>query len=112
VATVERIRKIGGDRVSVIVFGYWNVMEDGARGRADYGDNGLALAVTATQYANQALREAAAAAAAAFVPTDVTFKGADGDRDPTDLLAEDGDHPNARGHQLIAEAAYEALPSG
>jgi acyl-CoA thioesterase-1 len=111
-ATVDEIRKVGRDDVSVIVFGYWNVMEDGAVGRADYGDDGLAEAVTATEYANRALRRAATEVSALYVPTDVAFKGVDGDQDPTGLLADDGDHPNAQGHELIAEAAYAALPNG
>ena len=40
------------------------------------------------------------------------FKGDDRDQDPTALLAPDGDHPNAAGHQAIADALYAALPSG
>ena len=36
--------------------------------------------------------------------TYVMFKGTDGKTDPTPLLAADGDHPSARGHQRIAQA--------
>jgi lysophospholipase L1-like esterase len=35
------------------------------------------------------------------------FEGA-GDRNPTALLADDGDHPNAAGHRLIAKALLDA----
>ena len=44
--------------------------------------------------------------------TYVVFKGADGKTDPTSLLAADGDHPNARGHQRIAQALARVLPNG
>ena len=42
------------------------------------------------------------------------IKGPDGHRDPTGLLADDGDHPNAAGHALIARLVLAQLttPSG
>jgi lysophospholipase L1-like esterase len=46
------------------------------------------------------------------VPTYTVFKGANGRTDPTSLLAPDGDHPNALGHRLIAQALLGALPKG
>jgi lysophospholipase L1-like esterase len=94
---------------SVLVLGYWNVVEDGAVGQADYGDTGVAESVTATRYCNDALRRSATATGADFLDTTTAFKGADGDGDPTDLLAADGDHPNAAGHEAIATAVREAL---
>lgn len=113
-ATVRRLRAIhsGPAPARVLVFGYWNVVEDGAVGRSDYDQDGLAAAATATRYANDALRAAARRTTAGYVPTYPVFKGADGAVDPTDLLAGDGDHPSARGHQLIARAAYAVLPNG
>ena len=36
------------------------------------------------------------------------FKGEHAERDPTNLLAADGDHPNAAGHRLIAQALLSA----
>jgi lysophospholipase L1-like esterase len=113
-ATVRRIRAIhsGPQPAHVLVFGYWNVVEDGAVGRSDYDRDGLAAAETATRYANGALQAAARRVTAVYVPTYPAFKGADGSIDPTDLLAGDGDHPSARGHELIAQAAYAILPNG
>ena len=35
--------------------------------------------------------------------------GEDGTVDPTQLLAADGDHPNAAGHRLIADEVMEVL---
>jgi lysophospholipase L1-like esterase len=97
-------------RASVLVLGYWNVVEDGDVGRKDYGDDGVAEALTATTACNDALRRAAAATGATYVDTTGAFKGDSGDEDPTGLLAADGDHPDAAGHAAIAEAAYAALP--
>jgi acyl-CoA thioesterase-1 len=101
VAAVHTLRPAA----AVLVFGYWNVVEDGDVGRADYGDDGVAEAATATRYCNDALR--AAAAGARYVDTTAAFKG-----DPTGLLAADGDHPNAAGHRAIASVAYAVLPKG
>jgi acyl-CoA thioesterase-1 len=66
----------------------------------------------ATAYANNAVLGAARATGATYVSTSSVFKGANGRTDPTSLLAADGDHPNARGHQLIAQAPLGALPKG
>jgi acyl-CoA thioesterase-1 len=66
----------------------------------------------ATTYANNAILGAARATGATYVPTYPVFKGANGRTDPTSLLAPDGDHPNALGHRLIAQALLGALPRG
>ena len=66
----------------------------------------------ATAYANKAILRAARAKGATYVSTYVVFRGADGKADPTSLLAADGDHPNARGDQRIAQALARALPNG
>jgi acyl-CoA thioesterase-1 len=92
------------------VLGYWNVVEDGDVGRSDYGADGAAEAAIATDQANTALRQAAQAAVAVFLDTSDALNGDDGDGDPTDLLTSDGDHPNRRGHEAIAQAVYSALP--
>ncbi len=97
---------------SVLILGYWNVVEDGDVARQDYDTTGLAAATTATTYCDDALRQAATAAGAIYVDTTAAFKGASGADDATGLLAADGDHPNAAGHRAIAEAAYAALPGG
>jgi len=98
--------------VTILVLGYWNVVKDGAVGLAEYGADGLASAETATRYCNKALRQAAASTGAQFVTTSAAFKGEHRDQDPTGLLASDGDHPNAQGHQAIADAIYAAVPTG
>ncbi|TDB74415.1 SGNH/GDSL hydrolase family protein [Micromonospora sp. KC723] len=110
-ASVDRIRELHDGPVTVVVLGYWNVVKDGSAGLAEYGEAGMAQAATATRYVNDALRQAAAKTAALYVPTYSVFKGAAGGLDPTALLAEDGDHPNALGHELIARAVAAAVAS-
>lgn len=111
-AVLARVRAVHPTPVTIVVLGYWNVVQDGRVGRAHYGPVGVAAARTATSYANAALRRVAAAASARYVSTYVPFKGRDGRRDPTPLLAADGDHPNARGHARIAKALLAAVPRG
>ncbi|WP_083972551.1 SGNH/GDSL hydrolase family protein [Actinoplanes awajinensis] len=107
-AALERIRAVRRPSVPVLVVGYWNVLEDGDAAQQDYSADDTARAAVITGYTNDALRAAAAAGAATFVPTLTAFKGADGTADPTRLLADDGDHPNAEGHATIAAALYAA----
>jgi len=87
-------------------------MKDGKVARAAYGPAGVKAANEATAYADNAILRAARAQGATYVSTYGVFKGADGRTDPTPLLAADGDHPNARGHQVIAQALARALPTG
>ncbi len=112
VETVQQIREIHPTPVSVIVVGYWNVAEDGSVGRAAYGVDGMARADRATAYANTALQQAAADTGAHYVATFEAFRGPDGGLDPTPLLAADGDHPNAAGHDRIAQALFDTVPDG
>jgi lysophospholipase L1-like esterase len=60
-----------------------------------------------TKAANRAICAAATAADDRCVDIYAPFEGA-GDRNPTTLLADDGDHPNAAGHRLIAQTLLAA----
>jgi len=93
----------------VVVLGYWNVVLDGRVGATEYGPDEARAAADATTRVNDALRDAAAATGATYVPTLAAFHGDDGTLDPTRLLAADGDHPNAAGHAAIA-ALIPPLP--
>jgi lysophospholipase L1-like esterase len=72
----------------------------------------MAAAIASTTYVNDALAVAAKTTGATYVSTYTAFKGPSGTDDPTTLLAPDGDHPDAAGHQLIAKTIYAVLPSG
>ncbi|BCJ47787.1 hypothetical protein GCM10010168_21460 [Actinoplanes ianthinogenes] len=102
---VNAVRADHGSPVKILVLGYWNVVKDGDVGLAEYGADGLKAAKQATSYDNDALRQAAGQSGATFLTTSALFTG-----DPTGLLAADGDHPNAAGHQAIAHMLYGADP--
>lgn len=104
---VKRIHALNG-RAHVVVLDYWAAMKDGAVAEVEYD----AAAAQSTTAVNDALTKAALATGATYVSTYLQFNGADGANDPTSLLADDGDHPNAAGHLLIAEAVLATLPTG
>jgi lysophospholipase L1-like esterase len=92
---------------SVLVTDYWNVFADGDVARRAAGPAYLAWSDAITRRANTAICGTARQAGARCVDLYRPFK-ADGTADPTDLLADDGDHPDARGHDLIARVLAEA----
>ena len=104
---VDRAKK---PDAAVLVTSYWNVFEDGDVGRDAHGTGFLAWSDEVTRSADLAICAAADRAAATCVDLYRPFKGG-GDRDPTGLLADDGDHPNARGTRLIAATVAGAAGS-
>ncbi len=98
-----------GRHTRVLVSGYWNVFEDGDVAAADRGSAYLRWSDGLTRCLNARIEAAARSHGA--VPVDLygPFKGA-GDVDPTPLLADDGDHPDAAGHAVIARVLLTALP--
>lgn len=96
-----------GPGTRIILTGYWDVFVDGSVGRAQgasfvRGSNALTLAD------NAVISSVGSAYGVTYVDLYALFKG-DGAEDDTDLLAADGDHPNAAGHRLIARALVNAL---
>jgi lysophospholipase L1-like esterase len=110
--TIRQIRALHPGPVTVVVLGYWNVVEDGKVARRNYGAAGVRAAKSATGWANGALKAAARAEHAMYLSTYAAFKGAHGHKDPTRLLAADGNHPNAAGHRVLAWVVYKPLPTG
>lgn len=108
---VEEIHSIN-PAAHVVVLDYWAAMEDGAVAARDYDATAMAASTACTTYVNQALAVAAKATDATYLSTYTAFKGPAGTVDPTALLAADGDHPDAAGHQLIARTIYAAFPTG
>jgi lysophospholipase L1-like esterase len=89
------------------VTGYWNVFLDGAVARAR-GNSYVANSNALTLAVNHILASAATANGAQYVDIYAPFKG-NGSQDDTALLADDGDHPDAAGHQVIASSLLAAL---
>jgi lysophospholipase L1-like esterase len=97
---VQRLRT--GRPTEILVTDYWNVFLDGAPA-APLGPSYHAISDQVTRLANTAICAGANSSGATCVDLYADFK-ADGSADPTPLLAVDGDHPDAAGHQVIAEA--------
>jgi lysophospholipase L1-like esterase len=110
ISIIGRIHELAGPQTRVVVLGYWNVLEDGKAAAHDYNAAQRAATVVATDVANEALRAASSIGRALFVPTSQLFHGKTAQRDPSAMLAADGDHPNVAGHQAIAAALAEAVP--
>ena len=105
------IRQLAGDRSpEVLVTDYWNIYADGDTVREEGGPAQLDWSAEVTAAANAAIAQAVAAQRDTLVDLSEPFKGRSGLGDPTDLLADDGDHPNAAGVTVIATALGLAFP--
>lgn len=107
-ATVlDKIRELRrGKSTSVLVSGYWNVFEDGNVAERASGTAGLRASLDLTRRVNAAISSVSLFAGAHYVDLFGPFQHRDGDIDS--LMASDGDHPNAAGHQLIAKTMLAA----
>jgi lysophospholipase L1-like esterase len=94
----------------VLVTDYWNVFRDGQVALDSDGAAERDWSVRVTNAANAAICKAARIQGATCVDLVAPFKGS-GDRDPTPLLADDGDHPNAAGMKVIVAALMKATPN-
>jgi len=99
-----------GKPTQILVTNYWNVFIDGQVARRQKGLSYLRWSDRLTRAVNGAICNGARSAGARCVDLYAPFKGGDGSRDPTNLLAADGDHPNAAGHRLIARVLLAATP--
>jgi lysophospholipase L1-like esterase len=109
-AIMARLHQLRGDQPTrVLVTDYWNVFEDGDVGAGDYDEGYLAWSDRVTRDANAVICQAADLAAASCVDLYQPFKGADGRKNPTPLLADDGDHPNQAGTRLVATVLAAAV---
>ena len=101
-------RSLRGHRPTrVLVTDYWNVFADGDVARASDGPAYLRWSDELTRALNVSICNAARNAGATCVDLYAPFKG-DGSKNPTELLAADGDHPNAAGNQVISSALLAA----
>ena len=84
----------------VVVAGYWNVFPDGQTARTEGGQDLIDWSRRITRDANAAIEQAARPERATYVDLTAPFL-AGGQKDPTTMLAEDGDHPNQAGVRAI-----------
>lgn len=102
--SLQLVRELRHHRpTQIFVFAYWNVFTDGQVARTTNTPAFNAFAATLTDHANQAICAAARSTDARCVDLKTVFTGRSGD-DLTDLLADDGDHPNGAGENLIVES--------
>lgn len=108
---IDQIRTLReGARTTIMLTGYWNVFEAGEVADKAFPNEGIAASSALTKEANAAIREDALAGNAIYVDLWTVFEGTNSDQDPTDLLAPDGDHPNAAGHAAIADQLLADTP--
>jgi acyl-CoA thioesterase-1 len=108
-AIVSRVRRLSsGHRTAVVLLDYWSVWLGGryaqARGAA-YVNAGNSL----TRAFGEAIQSVALNTGSLYVDLRTAFRGPFQDRDDTDLLTSDGDHPDSEGHQRIANAVVQAI---
>ncbi len=106
VAAIRTLR--GGRPTAILVTGYWNVFEDGAVSAAAFPKAGVTASQVLTRETNAAIQRAVRSAGATYVDLYAPFHGPVSGGVTTNLLGADGDHPNAKGQQLIAQRLVAA----
>ncbi|NHN56159.1 SGNH/GDSL hydrolase family protein [Calidifontibacter sp. DB0510] len=92
----------------VVVLGYWNVFLDGDTGASE-GPTYVSGSADLTGEVNAILTAAAGSHHVLYADAHSPFDGPDGAGDATPYLTPDGDHPNAAGHRLLAQAVLASL---
>jgi acyl-CoA thioesterase I len=106
---VEQIHALGhGHEQAVVLLDYWSVWLGGQYEKAK-GPDYVSAADTVTARVDETIRSVAHATGSAYVDLRTAFRGPNGNWDETHLLAPDGDHPNAEGHQRIAQAIADTV---
>lgn len=93
----------------VVLIGYWAVGLDGAAAAGGYTADQQRANRDLTTALDDRLRTVARARHVSYLDLRPVFHGASGRRDPTPLLAPDGDHPDAAGHRAVASALERLL---
>jgi len=106
---VHRVHELAAGRhVLVVLLDYWSVWLGGKYAKARGADY-VAAAEEMTDKVNAVIKSTAAKTGSAYVDLRAAFKGPDYASDETHYLSDDGDHPNAEGHEQIAAAAQTVI---
>lgn len=97
-----------GQSTRVLVSNYWNVVDDGQAARNSSGQDYLAWSHRLTLATNAVIATQARTHGDVVVDLVPVFRGSAGTNDPTSLLANDGDHPNAQGLAAMEKAFVAA----
>jgi lysophospholipase L1-like esterase len=110
-AIVGRVHELTtSHKVLVVLLDYWSVWLGGQYAAAQ-GDAYVDAAAQVTDDVNTVIKSVAAKTGSAYVDLRAAFKGPDYAYDETHYLSNDGDHPNAAGHQRIATATQAVIES-
>jgi lysophospholipase L1-like esterase len=108
-AIVSRVHHLtSGHRVLVVLLDYWSVWL-GGKYAAAHGEAYVASAEEMTDRVDAVIKSTAAKSGSAYVDLRAAFKGPSYTYDETHYLSNDGDHPNAAGHQQIAKATQAVI---
>ena len=103
-AIVARVHDLtAGHKALVVLLDYWSVWLGGQYAAAR-GEAYVAAAEAMTDKVDGLIKSTANSTGSAYVDLRAAFKGPSYAYDETHYLSNDGDHPNAAGHQQIATA--------
>ena len=108
-AIVSRVHQLtSGHKVLVVLLDYWSIWLGGQYAAA-HGDAYVAAAKTMTEKVDSIIKSTATKTGSAYVDLRTAFKGPSYAYDESHYLSNDGDHPNAAGHQQIASATQAVI---
>jgi lysophospholipase L1-like esterase len=110
-AIVSRIHELtSGHKVLVVLLDYWSIWLGGTYAR-EHGHAYVSAARKMTAQVDAAVKMTATESGLAFVSERRAFKGPSFGYIESHYLTSDGEHPNAAGHQAIANATEGVIES-